>query len=104
MLCTRVLNWLNQWACVHKYGLGSKLPWDPKSIVESLSDIYGYTISHYLHKDTFGQTPGLAGIGPDQMTDDVWDYVFTRRDLDLDMLQQCNIPEQVLASMRREVE
>ncbi|KAF4536860.1 Leucyl-trna synthetase [Lasiodiplodia theobromae] len=54
--------------------------------------------------DIFGQTPGLAGIGPDQMTDDVWDYVLTRRDLDPDMLQQCNIPEEVLASMRREVE
>lgn len=33
-----VLNWLNQWACARTYGLGSKLPWDPKFLVESLSD------------------------------------------------------------------
>jgi leucyl-tRNA synthetase len=33
-----VLNWLNQWACARTYGLGSKLPWDPQFLVESLSD------------------------------------------------------------------
>jgi len=46
------LNWLNQWACARSYGLGSKLPWDPQFLVESLSDstIYMsyYTVSHLL--------------------------------------------------------
>lgn len=60
-----VLNWLNQWACARTYGLGSKLPWDPQFLVESLSDttIYMayYTIAHYLHKDIYGKEPGLAG-------------------------------------------
>jgi leucyl-tRNA synthetase len=31
-----VLDWLRQWACARTYGLGSKLPWDPKFLVESL--------------------------------------------------------------------
>lgn len=48
-----VLAWLNKWACARTYGLGSKLPWDPQFLVESLSDstIYMsyYTISHLLH-------------------------------------------------------
>ena len=32
-----VLNWLNQWALSRSYGLGTKLPWDESSLVESLS-------------------------------------------------------------------
>lgn len=76
------LEWLNQWACARTYGLGSKLPWDRKFLVESLSDstIYMsyYTIAHYLHSDRFGKEHGLLSIDPSQMNDDVWDYVFTR--------------------------
>ncbi|EHK98238.1 putative Leucyl-tRNA synthetase, cytoplasmic [Glarea lozoyensis 74030] len=103
-----VLNWLNQWACARTYGLGSKLPWDPQFLVESLSDstIYMayYTIAHYLHKDIFGATPGLAGIKPEQMTDEVWDYVFARRQLGEEVLKESGIAEDSLASMRREFE
>lgn len=103
-----VLNWLNQWACARSYGLGSKLPWDPQFLVESLSDstIYMayYTIAHYLHKDIFGKTPGLAGIKPEQMTDEVWDYLFARRDLSEEIISQTKISKDVLESMRREFE
>jgi leucyl-tRNA synthetase len=103
-----VLNWLNQWACARTYGLGSKLPWDPQFLVESLSDstIYMayYTIAHFLHKDIFGRTPGLAGIKPDQMKDEVWDYVFARRELGDDVLKESGISKETLASMRREFE
>lgn len=46
------LAWLNQWACARTYGLGSKMPWDPQFMVESLSDstIYMayYTVAHLL--------------------------------------------------------
>ena len=61
-----VLNWLNQWACARTYGLGSKLPWDPHFLVESLSDstVYMsyYTVAHHLHKDLFGREKGIAGV------------------------------------------
>lgn len=74
-----VLDWLNQWACARSYGLGSKLPWDPKFLVESLSDstIYMsyYTIANLLHDDMFGARPGTLGITPEDMTDEIWDYV-----------------------------
>ncbi|KAI1002031.1 Leucine--tRNA ligase, cytoplasmic [Podosphaera aphanis] len=103
-----VLNWLNQWACARSFGLGSKLPWDPQFIVESLSDstIYMayYTIAHYLHGDIFGKTPGLANIRPEQMTDEVFDYIFARRDLSASILSESKIPEETLHSMRREFE
>ncbi|WVR06080.1 leucine-tRNA ligase [Kwoniella sp. DSM 27419] len=74
-----VLNWLNKWACARSYGLGSKLPWDPVWLVESLSDstIYMsyYTVANLLHEDMFGKTPGPLGIAPEDMTDEVWDHV-----------------------------
>jgi leucyl-tRNA synthetase len=105
---TSVLNWLNQWACARSFGLGSKLPWDPQFLVESLSDstIYMayYTIAHFLHGDIFGKTPGLAAISPEQMTDEVWDAVFARRDLEEDVVKSTNIPIETLQAMRREFE
>ncbi|WRT64371.1 leucine-tRNA ligase [Kwoniella shivajii] len=74
-----VLNWLNKWACARSYGLGSKLPWDPVWLVESLSDstIYMsyYTVANLLHDDMFGKNPGPLGIKAEQMTDEVWEYV-----------------------------
>ncbi|KAH8906798.1 leucyl-tRNA synthetase [Coniochaeta sp. PMI_546] len=105
---TGVLNWLNQWACARTYGLGSKLPWDPTFLVESLSDstIYMsyYTIAHYLHKDLFGREKGLANVGPEQMTDDVWDYIFCRRELSDELIAQSKIPKETLEAMRRSFE
>ncbi|PWI74113.1 leucyl-tRNA synthetase [Purpureocillium lilacinum] len=103
-----VLNWLNQWACARTYGLGSKLPWDPQFLVESLSDstIYMayYTIAHYLQKDLFGREKGIGNIAPEQMLDEVWDYIFCRRELSEDVLKDSKIPQKTLESMRREFE
>ncbi|KAJ9649428.1 cytosolic leucyl tRNA synthetase [Coniosporium tulheliwenetii] len=80
----QTLGWLSQWACARSYGLGSKLPWDQKFLVESLSDstIYMsyYTVAHLLHSDIFGRQQGQAKVSPEEMTDEVWDYVFARTD------------------------
>ncbi|KAF8153999.1 hypothetical protein B0H34DRAFT_662062 [Crassisporium funariophilum] len=78
----KTLAWLNQWACARTYGLGSELPWDPHFLVESLSDstIYMsyYTVSQLLHdSDMEGSKPGPLGILPEQMTDEIWDYIIS---------------------------
>jgi leucyl-tRNA synthetase len=103
-----VLDWLNQWACARTYGLGSKLPWDPHFLVESLSDstlyMAYYTIAHYLHKDIYGKEPGLAGVKPEQMIDEVWDYVFARQELSEDLIKKSGASNEALTSMRREFE
>ncbi|WFD32159.1 leucine--tRNA ligase [Malassezia sp. CBS 17886] len=75
-----VLGWLHQWACARSYGLGSRLPWDPQYLVESLSDstIYMayYTVAHHLQGGVIdGSTPGPLGIRAEQLTDALWDYV-----------------------------
>lgn len=46
------LDWLHDWACTRRLGLGTKLPWDNKWLIEPLSDstIYMayYTIAKYM--------------------------------------------------------
>ena len=48
-----VLDWLRDWACAREHGLGTRLPWDDKWVIESLSDstIYMayYTVAHHVN-------------------------------------------------------
>ncbi|ODV97801.1 hypothetical protein PACTADRAFT_83214 [Pachysolen tannophilus NRRL Y-2460] len=98
-----VFDWLKSWALSRTYGLGSKIPWDPKYLVESLSDstVYHafYTINHLLHTDYYGKVIGPLGITSDQMTDEVFDYIFCRRE-DI----KSDIPIEKLNILRREFE
>jgi leucyl-tRNA synthetase len=54
----KALEWLREWGCSRSFGLGTRLPWDDKYLIESLSDstIYMayYTFKHLLHSDNFG--------------------------------------------------
>ena len=105
---TANLEWLNRWACARTYGLGSKLPWDQKFLVESLSDstIYMsyYTIAHLLHGDKFGVKPGRLSIKPEQMIDEVWDYVLARTAFSDSLVKESGISKDDLHTMRREFE
>jgi leucyl-tRNA synthetase len=97
------LDWLSDWACSRIYGLGTKLPWDDKYVVESLSDstIYMayYTVAHLLQGgDIEGHTTGPAGITPDQLTDSVWDYIFGKAA----EYPETNIPKENLDKLRTE--
>ncbi|TFK29069.1 leucine-tRNA ligase [Coprinopsis marcescibilis] len=78
----KTLDWLNKWACARTYGLGSHLPWDPQFLVESLSDstIYMsyYTVAHLLHANIEGSQPGPLNISPEAMTDEIWEYIFSK--------------------------
>ncbi|GAB7362555.1 hypothetical protein MBLNU230_g2872t1 [Neophaeotheca triangularis] len=100
----QTLDWLAQWACARSYGLGSKLPWDKAQLVESLSDstIYMsyYTIAHMLHADIFGKEKGSANVGAEEMTDEVWDFLFCRTEV----IPQTSIKQETLQAMRREFE
>lgn len=101
----KVLVWLAQWACARSYGLGTKLPWDQSQLVESLSDstIYMayYTIAHLLHKDYFGQERGPANVAPEDLTDDMWDWLFCRTE---EIPKDTKVDQQTLHNMRREFE
>jgi len=97
------LDWLKQWACSRTYGLGSRLPWDKQFLIESLSDstIYMslYTISHLLQGGVYdGSQVGPAGIKAEQLTPEVFDYIFLNKEYPHD----CSIAEETLAQLRKE--
>ena len=77
------LDKLDKWGCSRSIGLGTKLPFDDKYVIGSLSDstIYPafYTISHLLFPNTLDGSDGV--IDPNEMTYDVWDYIFCNGNL-----------------------
>lgn len=72
------LGWMRQWACSRSFGLGTRLPWDPKFLIESLSDstIYNayYTVAHLLHEGSLDGS--VSSVKAEQMTDEVWEWIF----------------------------
>ena len=65
------LGWLRQWACSRSFGLGTRLPWDPEFLIESLSDstlyMAYYTVAHILQQgDMYGEATG--GVRPEDVT------------------------------------
>jgi len=67
------INWLDDWACSRKVGLGTRLPWDNQWLIEPLTDstIYMsyYSIAKYL-KD----------MNPDDLTPAFFDKVLLNKD------------------------
>ncbi|MDO5844452.1 MAG: leucine--tRNA ligase, partial [Methanocorpusculum sp.] len=65
----RTIDWLKEWPCSRRVGLGTHVPWDPKWLFEPLSDstIYMayYTISYKVSK-----------IAPEKLTPEVYEYIF----------------------------
>lgn len=97
------LGWLNQWACSRSFGLGTRLPWDPVYLVESLSDstIYMayYAVAHVLQQgNMYGE--GASIIKPEHLTPEVWDYIYLGAEEPIDS----PIPTELLQTMRREFE
>ncbi len=88
-----VIDWLHEKACARKSGMGTKLPWDPEWIIESLSDstIYMayYTIVNQIKKHD---------IEPTQLVEEAFDYIFLgigkarevadRTGIDIDVLEE----------------
>lgn len=99
------LAWLQEHACSRTYGLGTRLPWNEQWLIESLSDstIYMayYTVAHLLQGGVLsGQGPSPLGIRPQQMTREVWDYIFFKTS----PFPKTDIPKEHLLKLRREFE
>uniref|UniRef100_A0A3Q1BDI8 Leucine--tRNA ligase, cytoplasmic n=1 Tax=Amphiprion ocellaris TaxID=80972 RepID=A0A3Q1BDI8_AMPOC len=99
------LAWLQEHACSRTYGLGTRLPWDEQWLIESLSDstIYMafYTVAHLLQGGVLnGQGGSPLGIKPEQMTREVWDFIFFKTS----PFPKTDIPKEHLQRLRREFE
>ncbi|MHC1626450.1 MAG: leucine--tRNA ligase [Methanoculleaceae archaeon] len=85
----RTVDWLKDWACTRRVGLGTPLPWDPDWIVEPLSDstIYMayYTIAHRIRE-----------IPPENLTPDVFDAIFLGKPV------PDTVDPELIADIRRE--
>jgi leucyl-tRNA synthetase len=102
------LGWLNEWACSRLFGLGTQLPWDPKWVIESLSDstIYMafYTIAHLLQGEANldgTMKPSPCGVAPEQLNDAVFNFVFLRGPA---CAETASVPTATLEALRAEFE
>jgi len=89
------IDWLEDKACARKSGLGTPLPWDKEWIVETLSDSTIYTAFYTIY--------GIIKkreIEADQLTHDVFDFVFLGKNLT--KARKSRIRSVVLKKMRSE--
>lgn len=97
-----VVDWLNDWACTREYGLGTRLPWDEKWIIESLSDstiqMAYNTISKYL------QNPKQYKIKIDKLNDEFFDYVFLDKGNINEIGKTTKIPKKIIKKMKSDFE
>ncbi|HIE33604.1 MAG TPA: leucine--tRNA ligase [Candidatus Altiarchaeales archaeon] len=91
------IDWLKDWACTRKVGLGTRLPWDKEWIIEPLSDstIYMsyYTISKHLKE-----------IDPDKLRSEFFDHIFLGRGNASEVYKKLGISEEMLEKIRNEFE
>ena len=105
-----VLDWLNHWACTREFGLGTKLPWDKKWLIESLSDstmqMAYVTIAKYLNNQTEKQIENKEGnsntIDPKLLNDQFFDYIFLDEGNLADVANQTKISKELITKMRNE--
>jgi leucyl-tRNA synthetase len=92
-----VVDWLHEKACARKAGLGTRLPWDPEWIIESLSDSVIYMAYYVIVKHIKEH-----GIQPDQLTDAVFDHLFLGIGDPKKVAEEANLDPNVLEGIRRE--
>jgi len=92
-----VIDWLHEKACARKSGLGTRLPWDPEWVIESLSDSTIYMVYY-----TIARLIKEHRIKPDQLTDDVFDYVFLGIGNAKEVAEKAKLDMEVLERMRQE--
>ncbi|MHA1481265.1 MAG: leucine--tRNA ligase, partial [Candidatus Thorarchaeota archaeon] len=90
-------DWLTQRPCARKRGIGTRLPFDPDWIIESLSDstIYMafYTIAHHITSNK---------IKPEQLPVEFFDYVFLGKGTLAKVSKKTNIEVELLKEMKAE--
>ncbi|MCX6695180.1 MAG: leucine--tRNA ligase [Candidatus Altiarchaeota archaeon] len=91
------IGWLHEWPCTRNRGLGTKLPFDERWMIESLSDstIYMayYTIAHHLTENKFSE---------EQLTPEFFDYVFLGTGNIADVSNKTGIDEKLIEKIHSE--
>ncbi|MFH1631000.1 MAG: leucine--tRNA ligase, partial [Candidatus Aenigmatarchaeota archaeon] len=93
------IDWLKDKACARRSGLGTRMPWDPSWIIETLSDSTVY-MAYY----TIAKTINEHGIDPGSLTEDVFDFVFYDKGSVKKVAKESGLSEKILIEMRKEFE
>ncbi|HXZ90178.1 MAG TPA: leucine--tRNA ligase [Candidatus Dormibacteraeota bacterium] len=92
-----IIDWLQDWPCARKTGLGTPLPWDKDWIIETLSDstIYMayYMVSKFVH---------AKRIEAAQLTPDVFDFIFFGVGKAADVGKRSGVDSKLLDEIRNE--
>ena len=92
-----IIDWLREWPCARKSGLGTPLPWSPDWIVETLTDstVYMafYTINKHLKQ---------YNITEKQLNPKVFDYIFYGKGNKKEVASQSGIDTNILVEIRNE--
>jgi len=91
------IEWLNDWPCARRSGMGTKIPWDKDWIVETLSDSTIYMAYYNISKFV-----NLEKIGPDSLTPEVFDYIFYGRGSPANLAKAVKTTEKRLKEIREE--
>ncbi len=94
---SHVIDWLHEKACARKAGLGTKLPWDPEWIIESLSDSVIYMAYYTISKGIKEHK-----IQTDQLTNALFDYVFLGIGSLKRVSEETGLDQRILKQMREE--
>jgi leucyl-tRNA synthetase len=92
-----VIDWLQDWPCARKTGLGTPLPWSPDWIVETLSDSTIYMAYYMVSKFV---NAGL--IRAEQLEPEVFDYVYYGNQNPEQLTSKLGIGKNVLSQIREE--
>ncbi len=91
--------WLQNKACARKGGMGTKLPWDSKWKVETLSDstIYMayYTLARIIDENS---------ITKDQLPDEVFDFIFLSKGKLDEISLKTSLKKELITEMKKEFE
>ncbi len=91
------VEWLKEKACARRRGLGTRLPWSPDWIIESLSDSTIYMAYYTIVRD-------LRKIEPENLGEEVFDYIFLGKGDPEDVGRRRGINPKILQKMREEFE
>ncbi len=88
------VDWLKDKACARKKGLGTKLPFDPNWLIESLGDSTIY-MSYYITNKFFAQ-----GIDVEQLKPALFDYVLLGKGTVQQAAIDTELPESLIANIK----
>ena len=92
-----VIDWLHDWACTRKTGLGTPLPWAPEWIVETLSDSTVYMAFYTINKHI-----KALNLPAEKLTEEFFDYVFYGVGEAAKIAEKTGLSLEVLESIRKE--